>query len=149
MALGAFSSAFSSAFDIGSQADTHDGGTYYPSRREIAAIRKRLQEAEAARQQELEDERRAEARLEAALRRAFRRLAGEPEDDPVLAVVASAAPDAVVAPERVPSGDRPAPRIDFGLLAADFAGVARLLAEFERRLADEEEDIAVLILAMA
>lgn len=145
MALGAFSTAFSSAYDIGSDTDTHDGGYGGATRREIEAIRRRMRELDRARE---EDKKAAEQRLEAAIARAFREIGGEPEE--AAAIVAAVMPEMV--PETRPISEFRAsgpPRIDFGGIASDLAAVERLVREMERRFIEEEEDIAVLVLALA
>lgn len=144
---GAFSSAFSSAFDVGTAAtvvtDTHDGGP--TSRREYEEIRRRIRKVEDARQKSDEDRIKAQQRLRTAVERAYRRVVdGLP--DPVEAVpeiiqaakIPTTKTDSTIAPVMP----------DFAAMSNDLDAVQRLVAVLEERARDEE-DVEILLLAMA
>lgn len=149
MALGAFSSAFSSAFDIGSQIvpDTHDGGgTDYVRREDIDRVRRRVRRMEEARTESIKQQREAGRQLVDALAAAYRRAVGE-EPEIAEEMAAALAPAVSTTALRAPRS------VDWRPVLANIDAVEAFLVVLDRdirsRRAAEDEDIAILMLAVA
>lgn len=144
---GAFSSAFSTAYDVGTVpvvapiTDTHDGGY---SREEYDALRKRIREAEKAREKSEQAKKRAKQKLLDELERSYRRIVlGEPElAEEVLAATIAAEPQAIIYTEA-------APQIDWRKFTDLLDTAGQILAILERErvaMAADEADIEILLL---
>lgn len=114
------------------------GGTWYPTRHELEALRKHLDHATDREGRNRKKRREAEDRLTDTLRKAYERAMGV---EPVVAAQVFAA----VQPPSLPV---PGPIAE--PVRIDFAAVARLIEEMGRRYLEqaEEDDIEMLLLAM-